>query len=58
MIMRQEIGAAKNQSGIAAKSFEKSGVCSSSSSNFARPLSQLSDSSDEFKLQFDVGNHS
>jgi len=52
IIMRQEIGSAKNQSGISAKKFEKSG--SSFPGGGGRPLSQISDNSDEFKFQFHV----
>ena len=44
--MREEIAYAKDQNGIAAKKFDKS------QSN--RPLSQLSDNSDESKLDVSV----
>ena len=47
--MSEEIAHAKNQIGISAKKFSKS------HSNSTRPLSQLSDNSDESnKSQFDV----
>ena len=47
--MSEEIAHAKNQTGIAARKFDKS------QSNSNRPLSQLSDNSDESnKSQFDV----
>jgi len=47
IIMREEIGSAKDQTGISARRFDKSGVGISHQGSSGRPESELSDSSDD-----------